>query len=203
VIKRKGVTLIETMVVVVVLLLIALAAIRTIDPIELVNRARDAQRRKDLSRIKISFEDYFNDKGCYPNRVMVTSLTTKANCNSQVFLPWLPYWPCDPKGEPYKILIGDDIGCPKWFMMTADFESPKSRSVGTTTLGSGETTAVVIDNGGVTGGNVPEEVVTLDPSCWQGGCYYVTTSCNWIETCSGGNCYSGNCTPQCKVESCK
>ena len=203
-IKRKGMTLVEILVVVTILILMVLAAVMAINPVELINQARDAQRKKDLGRIKISFEDYFNDKGCYPNQTLVTSLMTKINCDSQVFFPWLPTWPCDPKNEPYKLLVGDDENCPKWYKMTAILETSKGKQVSSTVdLGTGET---VVTSIGVTttilGGNVPAEIVTLDPRCWQGGCYYVTTSCNWIESCSGSNCYSGDCVPECKTTNC-
>jgi prepilin-type N-terminal cleavage/methylation domain-containing protein len=29
-------------------------------------RSRDAERKSDLERIKVAFEDYYNDNSCYP-----------------------------------------------------------------------------------------------------------------------------------------
>lgn len=203
--KRKGVTFIELMVVVAILALMTIAAIMAINPIELINQARDAQRKKDLGRIKISFEDYFNDKGCYPNQTLATSLMIKTNCDSQVFLPWLPSWPCDPKNEPYKLVVGSDANCPKWYMMEANLESSKLRTLQNQVVneGTGETQVVSIGaTTTISGGNVPVGEVVMDPRCWQGGCYYITTSCNWIQSCSGNNCYSGDCIPECKTTNC-
>jgi len=65
-------------------------------------RGRDAQRKKDLRRIKIAFEEYFNDKGIFPD----PSWNTIDNCGSRtVFAPYLVPWPCDPNGEIYEIVV--------------------------------------------------------------------------------------------------
>ena len=64
---RKGFTLIELMVVVTILAIMSMILVGIINPIALVNRGRDARRKKDLARIKTAFEEYYNDKGCYPN----------------------------------------------------------------------------------------------------------------------------------------
>jgi prepilin-type N-terminal cleavage/methylation domain-containing protein len=204
--KRKGVTFIEIMVVITILAFLMIAAVKALNPAELINRAHDAQRKKDLNRMKISFEDYYNDKGCYPNRTMVDSLINKSNCGTDIFLPWLPKWPCDPKSEPYKILIGND-DCPKWYKALAYLEGSSDPQIEQSGLGIGKTISPTDNsnppNYSVYGGNVPDEIEELNPICWQGGCYYVTTSCNWIKSCSGSNCYSGECIPECKTKSCK
>lgn len=198
--KRKGITFIEIMVVVAILVLMIIGAVGALNPAELFNRARDAQRKKDLNRIKISFEEYFNDKGCYPDTTMVEKLGSKTNCETHVFLPWLSYWPCDPKGEAYKILIGDNVNCPKWYKVMTLLESKRDTQI--SSQGSIDSEPITTANYSVSSGNVPDEIETLGVTCWQGGCYYITSSCNWIESCTGSNCYSGNCTPECKTKSC-
>jgi general secretion pathway protein G len=61
-----------------------------------LSRSRDARRKADLEKIKVSFEDYYNDKGCYPPP------TVLQDCNSQSFQPYLQSIPCDPtRKTPY------------------------------------------------------------------------------------------------------
>lgn len=102
--KQDGFSLFELLVV------IALVAVLTVISVASFSnakeKARDAERKSDLNRIKIAFEDYFNDKGYYPISDLVISLNNKSNCESKtVFAPYLVPWPCDPIGNPYKILV--------------------------------------------------------------------------------------------------
>jgi len=200
--NKKGVTLTEILIVMAILIVLIAAAIGAINPIGIFNRARDAQRKKDLNRIKISFEDYFNDKGCYPNKVMVDALINRINCGGRVFSPWLVPWPCDPDGSPYPIVAGDDDNCPKWYKVMTNLENPNDSQIsypGPSTLGSGATVPV---NYSVSGGNAAKKKKVLGSTCWEGGCYYITTSCNWVIGCVGDNCYSGRCVDECKIECC-
>lgn len=59
-------------------------------------KAHDASRKSDLERIRIAFEDYFNDKSCYPPAGVLES------CGSDDLDPYLREIPCDPLSkEPY------------------------------------------------------------------------------------------------------
>jgi prepilin-type N-terminal cleavage/methylation domain-containing protein len=60
-------------------------------------RARDAQRKNDLSDIKVAFENYYNDNGCYP----AADSGFLEQCG-QPFFTYMEKTPCDPRtGEPY------------------------------------------------------------------------------------------------------
>lgn len=62
-----------------------------------VFRAHDAQRKTDLANIRRAFEEYYNDKDCYP------PLTMLNNCGGADLTPYLAKIPCDPTTrEPYK-----------------------------------------------------------------------------------------------------
>ncbi len=104
--NKKGFTLVEILVAMAIVIILVTMMMGIFNAIGITNKGRDAQRKKDLSRIKIAFEEYFNDKGYFPNGALVTDLTNKLRCNSNVFVPYLNSWPCDPSGEPYKILVG-------------------------------------------------------------------------------------------------
>lgn len=127
--KKKtsgGLTLIELLVVMaIVAILITMGWMAWHNQI---NKARDAQRKDHLSRLKISFEDFYNDKKCYPKPDEVCyqdkTLTICPICgndiNSPDFKPYLSRLPCDPSQPLKKYLYQvDSIGCPKWYRVYA------------------------------------------------------------------------------------
>ncbi|HBP50944.1 MAG: Type II secretion system protein G [Candidatus Shapirobacteria bacterium GW2011_GWE1_38_10] len=209
--KKSGITLVEILIVMAIILLLIAVAIGALNPIGIMNRARDAQVKKDLNRIRISFEDYYNDKGCYPNREKIEELALGSNCDSKVvFRPWMASWPCDPNDKPYQVLIGYDENCPKWFKILASLENKTDKEIsyelvteGTLAVGS---TAY---NYGVSSGNITIEEITglKDPYCGNlGSCYYypAPNMCNKTDSsgCSGTNCYLGECSVRCHVSCC-
>lgn len=102
---QNGVTLIELVVVVTILLFLMIVLYRSMS--RHLNKAKDAERKKDLQTIKVAFEDYFNDNACYPD---VDALN---NCGSTALQPWLKNIPCDPLGDAYLYLpVNDASGNP-------------------------------------------------------------------------------------------
>jgi len=92
--KQNGLTLIEILIVVALLMLILLALFRVfrVD----INRTKDAQRKSDLRDIKLAFEDYYNDHQEYPPEEFLL------DCGGDSLKPYLKAVPCDPDtGEPY------------------------------------------------------------------------------------------------------
>ncbi|MDP1722085.1 MAG: type II secretion system protein [Candidatus Gottesmanbacteria bacterium] len=68
-----------------------------------INRGQDVLRKKHLTDIKRAFEEYFNDKGCYP------SATVLSTCNGTALQPYLAAIPCDPVSKlPYKYVPVND-----------------------------------------------------------------------------------------------
>jgi general secretion pathway protein G len=98
---QKGVTLIEVLMVVAILLVLMIALYHTIG--REIDKSRDANRKKDLKEIKIAFENYYNDHGCYPQDNILE------NCGGGELRPYLPEIPCDPLGFPYLYLPISDI----------------------------------------------------------------------------------------------
>lgn len=95
--KKCGFTVIELLVVVTILAILLILGF--VGYKKHLKKARDAERKSDLQNIKVAFEDYYNDVGCYPPPEVLT------NCN-QPLGDEAPYYlkqiPCDPlTGEPY------------------------------------------------------------------------------------------------------
>jgi len=84
-----------------VIIIVALLAILAIIAFQYLNagamkKARDAERKDDLHRIKVAFEEYYSDNGCYPPPEILV------NCSSSDLSPYINQVPCDPAtGEPY------------------------------------------------------------------------------------------------------
>jgi len=102
--RNKGFTLTELLIVisiVVLLLLLLLVNLRT-----QIKRANDSHRKADLNRIQKAFEEYVNDKRCYPPEGILD------DCDSSTLSPFLERVPCDPVSRtPYLHVPGDSNLC--------------------------------------------------------------------------------------------
>ena len=210
--QKKAFTLVELLVVVAILIMMATVMIGVLNAIGITNKGRDAQRKKDLNRIKVAFEEYFNDKGEFP--FDYANWNIKSNCKSSVFAPYLNSWPCDPNGQPYNIYVEinkfriitnlenkKDKDIPNGWYIKRDFNMP--------ILGLNVDTA----NYGVSSANILwyEGLVRDYSACYTNTCF--NTDCRdrtdgqWDEGggCSS-NCYyqakDGGCTQECSVNCC-
>lgn len=120
---RKAISLVELLIVMAIVVILLIIAVATLNPAGIMFKGRDAQRKKDLSRIKVAFEEYYNDKGCYPDQKLVADLVQKKYCGSNIFSPWLGRWPCDPNGQTYQIVVGPTFTCPTWFYVMTSLEN--------------------------------------------------------------------------------
>lgn len=86
-----------------------------------VSRGEDAVRKNDLSRLKIVFEDYYNDHGCYPPPELLT------NCYSSDLSPYLSRVPCDPRTrKPYAYYRDEQC---KWYAVFAHLEDGNDTAI--------------------------------------------------------------------------
>lgn len=86
---KSGLTIIELLIVIAILAILVLFALVALNPQAQMSKAKDAQRKSDLSKLKNVLEDYYNDYGQYPD-----SLT----CGEEM-KPYLDKIPCDPETE--------------------------------------------------------------------------------------------------------
>jgi len=217
--RKKGFSLVEILISMSIVVILTVGFLMTINPIAQVNKARDAQRKKDVKKIGASFEEYFNDNGCYPD-AYVASLNDKSNCNSStVFAPWLTPWKCDPRGEPYQVMVGGGSpGCAKWFKVlvklenVGDLDIPELYRPGSW---RGVRMGRPVDfNYGTSSTNISWNdtshcELTREGSTENGAirCFYVHEfdgcSAGRADGCRGPNCFLDyNCTSTCRVSCC-
>jgi prepilin-type N-terminal cleavage/methylation domain-containing protein len=219
---RQGFTLVEILIVMAILLIMVTMVTGIFNATGVFNRARDARRKRDVARIRVAFEEYFNDSkdGCYPDPNKISELTDKSNCGSKiVFNPWLSPWPCDPGGIPYQIATdawGGKI-CSKWYKVLAKLENQSDVDIPSgwnkeeadkyRPLGGNSTAETA--NYGVSSSNVVWSDIRYNPECAAyGGCYHMTSNgCNSTLECDGPNCYlgytsRGTCVDTCRVACC-
>lgn len=133
--KISGFTLLEVLIVVALLAIIGTAIIILFNPIQQINKAWDSKKKSDLNVLKKSFEDYYNDKGCYPTleKVCYNAKSQYATdeakiCNicgsnplSPSFTPYITSLPCDPRSPKSEFLYQvDNLVCPKWFKVYSE-----------------------------------------------------------------------------------
>jgi len=217
--KKSGFTLVEILIAMAIVIAIAVMMIGIFVITNPMAKGRDSQRKKDLNRIKQAFEEYFNDKGNYPNGDLLENLRDKSNCKSMsVFASYLSPWPCDPNGEPYKIIVDTDQ-----FRIFTNLENREDKDIPsnwytrTDILISGIGKTEI--NFGVSSPNVFWYGKYVNSNCdvnnclssKKGGCNSVDRSdpnCENGAACCGDNCYfydktdSGSCTSECKTSCC-
>lgn len=110
----KGITLIELLV---VLALIAVLISVFFVGITQIQKARDADRKADLEKIKIALYDYYFDSNCFPQ-----NLPSCGEYFGSGTAAYLTDFPCDPKGMSYAYEI-EGGECPQWFKIMTNLEN--------------------------------------------------------------------------------
>lgn len=220
---KKGVTFVEVLLVMVILSVLIVGAVMTINPILQVNKGKDARRKKDLARIKIAFEEHYNDKGCYPTQEYIDDLACGDN-----FYSYLKDWPCDPDGSKYAIFIESEDECPGYYRVYGKLQWEDDTQAINCDYGesssnvdwrdfpdeyeTGCPSALVAEEGGEE--EDEEDPIDIPACCDVNSCCTLPLGgpCNSTDSCSGDGCYynASNC-PEfeedpcldiCKTDSC-
>lgn len=120
--KQNGFTMTEFLVILALMALLGLLLLFGFSRHQ--GRARDARRKADLEKIRIAFEDYYNDHGCYPPANILD------NCRGDQLQPYLHQIPCDPFNHtPYVYLPHEGNQC-KGYRVLASLEDNLDPIVG-------------------------------------------------------------------------
>jgi type II secretory pathway pseudopilin PulG len=205
--RKNGLTLIEVMIIMVIA--VSFFILGFVVLYSQIGKSRDAKRKDDLQRIRIAFEDYFNDNGCYPRSEVLE------DCGGDTFKPYLEKIPCDPESkEPYLIYVQQTV-CPSWYIVLTKMEYLDGLSNSCQSgcnfenednpyhyyIASGNVSPWEIDEFSGYGDTMEEEcpVETL-------GCFEIDGEgkCNSSNDCTiNEHCFSDeNCTSACSIESC-
>lgn len=175
--KNKGFSLVELLIVLAILAILIVISVGVLNPIALVNKARDSKRKNDLNSIKRAFEEYYNDNGRYPYTEMGFCYSA-ANCGKSVSAmeKYLRVCLCDPKNVPYTFEID-----PKWFKVMTNLENKTDSDIPPEWYTNLSKYNFNLDvnkiNYGVSSPNISWYERTLGSGCDITRCYR-TTSCN-------------------------
>ncbi len=95
--NRRGFTLVELLIVIATVGILAAGAIFVIDPVTQFQKARDAQRKSDLSQIQKAFETFYQDYGKYPDTLNYKIKKIDEAISIEWGNSWLPYMNVLPK----------------------------------------------------------------------------------------------------------
>jgi len=164
--SRNSFTLLEILIVVALIAVLATTAVLLFNPIQQMNKAWNTKRKSDLSQLKKTFEDFYNDKSRYPfpSEVCYDLLSIERidndgqlacschlcghNSSSPSLAPYLSLLPCDPQSPSKEYLYDYDCRAgatyPQWVRVYSYFsdvsisnEDSETLNVGCNYLGCG------------------------------------------------------------------
>lgn len=123
--KKNGFTLVELLIVMAIVVVLMIALIGILNPMALIGKARDSERKNDLGKIKKVFEEYYTDKGHYPGTEM-SFCNLKENCGATIpgMSGYLDKCLCDGIGKPYTVLSDTS-----WFKVLTNLEDKQDKDI--------------------------------------------------------------------------
>lgn len=190
----KGFTLIEILIVVAILGLILVAVLMSMRTQR--QKAEDARVKADLERLRIAFEDYYNDNNCYPPATMFDAA---ADCNSTALAPYMTNIPCDPRTEePYVIeYVGGECSGFRLYGLLNNSSDPSATALCSDSTGyeGAENYGVSSSNTTVTiHCNLAANAASPFPSTIPG-----SYACQWTQDPNGRVCKSFADTTNCPI----
>lgn len=109
-----------------ILVVLAVTMIGILNPVALTGKARDARRKSDLNKMKVAFEEYFNDKGVYPFLAGLEACNQKSNCGKPIagMSKYLKNCLCDAYGNPYQLVLDT-----KWYKIVTNLDNKKDSDI--------------------------------------------------------------------------
>lgn len=139
----EGFTLMEILLVISLAAMIILALLILIDPKKQFDRAMDAKRKKEITQLAKSVEEFYNDNEHYPDSTQICYTVEEVDgdtcscmiCGSEStspdFAPYIRPLPCDPRHPSQGYLYQYECTTKKWFKLYSKLsDSPASYSFG-------------------------------------------------------------------------
>ena len=130
--NQSGFTLAEILIVITILAIMGMALLIGLNPLMQFFKGYDAVRKADLNKIKIAFEAFYADHGCYPGTNEGFSQKLKGGtyiitytCGMTTLAPYLDKMPCDPTTKiPYVMSFPDrQDSCPGEYIVYANLSA--------------------------------------------------------------------------------
>lgn len=199
--SRLAFTLMEILIVVALLVILATALLVTLNPMAQINKGQDSKRKHELTQLNKVFEDYYNDKGCYPKTSEICYPSTESGYNpsedtkcylcgnisgSPQINVYLSLLPCDPQQPTKKYLYQvDNNSCPFWYRIYTDLSlsnyvnnDPATEEVGCYSQSCGPAPDYSYDYG-VSSPNIDLEKAINFAYCATSGC----NACGSYQDC--------------------
>jgi len=138
-------TLMELLIIISLIALLAAIVLILFNPWQQIGKSYDVKRKHDLNELRKAFEDYYNDKGCYPTGNVICYNTPKEDkkgvgqgatlvgyscniCGNEAappqfssFSSYISRLSCDPEHSRKDYLYQyDPVPCPSWYRIYAD-----------------------------------------------------------------------------------
>lgn len=187
---KRGFTLIEILIVVSILGLLMLALLLSMSSQR--DKAEDARAKEQLERLRIAFEDYYNDHNCYPPPEYFDSAD---DCNSDQLSPYLPAIPCNPNsGLPYVLeYVGTQCQGFRLYTTLRNDSDPSSTNL---CVGSGGS---MLGNYGVSSSNTTVQINCAALSSPAPSTNPGTYGCQWSTDPGGRICQNVGYPNSCPV----
>lgn len=191
--RPQAFTLAEILITVALIALLVMAALALLNPLKQFQKSWDGKRKHELSQLQKVFEDFYNDKQCYPKPAEIcyndTGATTCNICGNQStspnFSPYLPSLPCDPQSPQKNYLYQvNDTACPTYYRVYTTLSNNADPAIAEAGCQNG--CGPENYNYGVTSPNTGlEKYVISQYACLPGGCAYC--------------CYGPDCQTPCST----
>ena len=205
----------ELLIVIGLIALLAAIAIALLNPWTQIGKSYDAKRKRDLNELRKVFEDFYNDKGCYPKPSEIcydtpinlcTGVGINKKVNNQIchicgnesappnfsnFSPYLSRLPCDPQHPSKKYLYQVEGDNAQLCTSTAEKTCPQRYKIFSEFSNIADQNSEAL--GCTLGGCGPANPLPPLPSPPYGYDYGVSSPNITINGSSQYNCYNGSC----------
>lgn len=172
----RAYSLIELLIVVAIIGLLVVAL--TVGLSSQRDKAEDARAKSDLEKLKIIFEDYYNDHNCYPPPEFFDEAS---DCAGDQLTPYLNSLPCDRQTQlPYLYEVDNPV-CPSWYKLYTTLQISSDQDA-LRLLGPGGSN---LGNYGVSSSNTRVVITPSSATFW----------CSGVGNCSNFNPLETQCSP--------